>query len=295
MGGRAAVASAVAVVVALPVAWGVARAGGGPADSAGERPPAGTAEQQVTPAPSLPPYPDCTVRMGRRHGSLELDEAQAANATTLIAWAARTGAADRLLHRGLQRVLDEDSTRFLRTARVRNFLAGSPRTAPSRATLRLARALDGSHRAALTCRHTRAGDDERKMRASGLTPRAQRLRRAMLANFGPMPMGGFAPGGISTGHVDNSAHYEGRAIDVFFQPRTAENRRAGWRLANWLVAHARRYSVLAVIYDDRIWTVWASSLGWRRYEHPSGNTSNPVLRHLDHVHVAVVGGPWRGD
>jgi hypothetical protein len=45
-----------------------------------------------------------------------------------------------------------------------------------------------------------------------------------------------------------------------------------------------------VIFDDRIWTLWASAEGWRGYTHPSGNTRNPILRHLDHVHVAVVRG-----
>ena len=53
--------------------------------------------------------------------------------------------------------------------------------------------------------------------------------------------------------------------------------------------------MLSVIYADRIWTSWAAYLGWRDYVHPSGDTRNPVLRHLDHVHVAVESGePYRG-
>jgi hypothetical protein len=52
--------------------------------------------------------------------------------------------------------------------------------------------------------------------------------------------------------------------------------------------------VLSVIYADRIWTSWAAYAGWRDYVHPSGDTRNPVLRHLDHVHVAVESGrPYR--
>ena len=71
--------------------------------------------------------------------------------------------------------------------------------------------------------------------------------------------------------------------------------RRGHVFAQWLVAHGERYHVLSVIFADQIWTSWASSLGWRDYIHPSGDTRNPVLRHLDHVHVAVESGrPYRG-
>ena len=101
---------------------------------------------------------------------------------------------------------------------------------------------------------------------------------------------------MSTGHVDGSSHYEGRAIDAFFRPLgDEEQRRRGHVFAQWLVAHAERYHVLSVIYADRIWTSWAAFLGWRDYVHPGGPTRNPVLRHLDHVHVAVESGrPYRG-
>ena len=133
------------------------------------------------------------------------------------------------------------------------------------------------------------------MGRTGLTPRAQRLRRAWTEVFGALPAGGFATGGVKTGHVDNSAHYEGRAADVFFRPSdSTEQRRLGWVFAQWVVAHAERHHVLSVIYDDHIWTSWASSAGFRDYQHPSGPTRNAVLRHLDHVHVAVESGrPYR--
>ena len=113
--------------------------------------------------------------------------------------------------------------------------------------------------------------------------------------FGPLPAGGFARGGVSTGHVDSSSHYDGRAVDVFFRPYDDEGqRRAGRVFAQWLVAHAQEHHVLSVIYADRIWTSWAAYAGWREYVHPSGDTRDPVLRHLDHVHVAVESGrPYR--
>ena len=148
----------------------------------------------------------------------------------------------------------------------------------------------------LTCAHPRADVQPEKMARDGLTPRANTLRRAWTRVFGPIISGGFAGGGISSGHVDGSSHYDGRAIDVFFRPLgDDEQRRRGHVFAQWLVAHAERYHVLSVIYADRIWTSWAASFGWRDYVHPGGPTRNPVLRHLDHVHVAVESGePFRG-
>ena len=48
------------------------------------------------------------------------------------------------------------------------------------------------------------------------------------------------------------------------------------------------------IFADQIWTSWAAYAGWRDYVHPSRNRTNAVLRHLDHVHVAVESGrPYR--
>ncbi len=143
----------------------------------------------------------------------------------------------------------------------------------------------------LSCRVYRDTAQPETEGPSGLTARAERLRRAWTTLFGPLPAGGFAPGGVSGGHVDSSSHYDGRAVDVFFRPvGNAAQARRGWVFAQWATAHADDYDVLSVIYSDRIWTSWASGSGWRPYVHPSGNRRNPVLRHLDHVHVAVESG-----
>lgn len=143
----------------------------------------------------------------------------------------------------------------------------------------------------LSCRVFRDSVPPEDEGRSGLTPRAQRVRKAWQSRFGRLPDGGFAPGGISTGHVDSSSHYDGRAVDVFFRPLgNAAQARRGWVFAQWAVAHADDYDVLSVIYADRIWTSWASTAGWRDYVHPTGNRTNPILRHLDHVHVAVESG-----
>ena len=109
----------------------------------------------------------------------------------------------------------------------------------------------------------------------------------MRATFGKQILGGFEPGGVTTGHIEGSAHYEGRAIDVFFRPVTAEGTALGWQVAMWSVAHAEQLELATVIFDRRIWTASRSVQGWRDYQHPGGATDNPVLLHEDHVHVDV--------
>ena len=141
----------------------------------------------------------------------------------------------------------------------------------------------------LSCRGSAAsGLGEEPLTATGLTPRAERLRAAMTEVFGPQSLGGFAPGGVGQGHGVDSTHYDGRAVDVFFRPVTEENRRAGWVLAHWLVAHAGALDIQYVIFDDRFWSVHSSRGQWQEYRAPEPR--NEILRHLDHVHVDVLAG-----
>ena len=131
---------------------------------------------------------------------------------------------------------------------------------------------------------------QQQLTATGLTPRAERVRAAMTEVFGEQSLGGFAPGGVGQGHGEESTHYDGRAVDVFFRPVTEENRREGWLLAHWLVAHAEDLDVQYVIFDDRFWSAHSSRGRWRDYDAPE--PGNEILRHLDHVHVDVLrGGP----
>ncbi len=91
--------------------------------------------------------------------------------------------------------------------------------------------------------------------------------------------------------MKGSAHYEGRAIDVFVRPISAANKRTGWAIASYLVAHASRLQIDHVIFDKRIWTAGArSEKGWRRYDPGNAPGDRAVLEHRDHVHVDVVAG-----
>lgn len=155
----------------------------------------------------------------------------------------------------------------------------------------LASALTGNSEAAFSCTFHPDSYQVQAEESDGLTARARAVRDELTGIFGDLDIGGYQPGGVASGHVEGSAHYDGRALDVMFRPYDdSEVNRSGWALAHWVVANADRLGVATVIYDDRIWTTRRSDDGWREYTHPSGDTSDPTLRHLDHVHVDVAEG-----
>ncbi|QNN51719.1 hypothetical protein [Nocardioides mesophilus] len=155
----------------------------------------------------------------------------------------------------------------------------------------LASALTGWSPAAFSC--VVREDDARRQRegASGLTPRAAKVRQDVERVFGDLSLGGFAAGGVSTGHMKGSAHYDGRAIDIFFRPVSDQSKRRGWAVAQYLVAHADRLKVDHVIFDAKIWSAGPrSSQGWRDYDPGDRPGNRATLLHRDHVHVDVVEG-----
>ena len=263
-----------AVVPTLLVLTSCIQSGGTARGDASPSPPASS---PVESSPDLPaPVPTCSLLVGA--AEIGLTERQATTATDLAADVLEAGNTPRELVAVMARI------------------PGAPLNGTRLSRTRAARALLGYDGPALSCLYGRVVLRDEPLGPSGLTARAERVRREIGRLFGDVPMGGFAAGGVSSGHVDNSSHFEGRAIDVFFRPYTDRfEARQGWVLAQWLVAHAQRLRILSVIYRDRIWAVWASFAGWRIYTHPGGVTSDPVLRHLDHVHTAVIGALHRDD
>lgn len=153
----------------------------------------------------------------------------------------------------------------------------------------LASALTGNSPHAFSCR---IGDDpettSNELADSGLTDRAEKVRLAVAELFAEQPLGGFAPGGVSSGHMEGSAHYEGRAVDVFVRPVNPTNRVRGWAIAHYLVSQADRLGIRTVIFDDRIWTAGRrSGDGWRDYDPPERSGDQAILEYRDHVHVDV--------
>jgi hypothetical protein len=154
----------------------------------------------------------------------------------------------------------------------------------------LSSALTGYSPAGISCVVRHGSADDERLQRNGLTPTANAVRRDLRRTFGRLPVGGFQPGGVTSGHIEDSAHYDGRAIDVFFEPVNQSSQRRGWAVAQYLVARAGALGVQTVIYDDRIWSAGLrSESGWREYEEPEGPNQR-TLEHRDHVHVDVVEG-----
>jgi hypothetical protein len=159
----------------------------------------------------------------------------------------------------------------------------------------LASALTGWSPAAFTCVVDRPEGPRQPETASGLTPRAEAVRTDLERAFGDLSLGGFSPGGVKEGHMEGSAHYDGRAVDVFVRPVNAANKRTGWAIAHYLVANAARLEIQHVIFDKQIWSSGRrSEQGWRDYRSPRDDGGDParraILEHRDHVHVDVVEG-----
>ncbi len=215
----------------------------------------------------LPPTRECSVTTQGRTVTLGRDQAEAA-----------AEVAARAVRLGLP----------LRTTAVTvaDTLEGSARDGRQ-----VAAALTGRSRAALSCTGGGASTSESDgLNDTGLTARAAAVRRDLDAAFGRQRVGGFAPGGVSTGHKTGSAHYDGRAVDVFVRPVSERNKTRGWAIAQYLVASAERLSVETVIFDGRIWTARRGDQGWRDYDPDTTGRSRQVaaiLEHRDHVHVDV--------
>ncbi len=159
----------------------------------------------------------------------------------------------------------------------------------------LASALTGYSPARFSCVAESPGVRRQQESSSGLTPRAEKVREDLERAFGDLPLGGFAPGGVSTGHMAGSAHYDGRAIDVFVRPINGDNRRRGWAIAQYLVANAERLQIEHVIFDKLIWSAGRQSEdGWRAYradiDPDDSAATRAILEHRDHVHVDVAEG-----
>ena len=215
----------------------------------------------------LPGTADCVAEVGDRTVELSTDEAEAA--AKVAARGVRLRQPLDTTSAALVKVLDSSQT----DARV------------------VASALTGRSRHAFTCTHGGSADEESdRLDGSGLTARAAAVRRDLDRAFGRQQVGGFAPGGVTFGHKPGSAHYEGRAVDVFVRPISPRNKTRGWAMAQYLVAHAERLEIDTVIFDGRIWTARRAGQGWRDYEPDTSNRSRAVaaiLEHRDHVHVDV--------
>ena len=111
-----------------------------------------------------------------------------------------------------------------------------------------------------------------------LRPIAKQAGNYVKANFGQtIPIGGWAGG---TGHMSNSKHYSGLALDVM----TYDNKTLGWRIAKFFAdpTNAARFGVENVIFDRAITN---AGRGWKWVPGSYGDRGNPTLNHEDHPHI----------
>lgn len=106
---------------------------------------------------------------------------------------------------------------------------------------------------------------------SGLVSNGKRVYRAICAAFPEVSSFGGRRGG-------GGFHSTGQAVDAMISDSAA-----GWRLANWVRAHASELGVSEVIYSQKIWTRQRAGEGWRGMSDRGSATAN----HYDHVHVSV--------
>lgn len=216
---------------------------------------------------AVPGVPDCTVRVGDTEVGLDADQAE--RAASVAARSMRLDLPQRTTTAAFTGELDLDEDD----------------------AAAVAAALKGGRPGALTCLAGGADEPEPDgLDGRGLTGRAAAVRADVLEAFGDQQLGGFAPGGVSDGHMPGSAHYDGRAVDIFYRPVDEANLRRGWATAHYLVAHADRLAVDTVIFDGRIWTARRAVQGWRDYTPDTSGRSPEVaaiLEHRDHVHVDV--------
>lgn len=97
-------------------------------------------------------------------------------------------------------------------------------------------------------------------------PHVRAVAKQVVQLFGITDIGGFA----TTGHISDSDHYKGLAIDVMTTLK-------GREVSNWAVQNAKQLCITYVIWNRGIWDS-RNGRGWEAYHGTSP--------HTDHVHIS---------
>ncbi|NUO90686.1 MAG: hypothetical protein HOQ18_07660 [Dermatophilaceae bacterium] len=99
-----------------------------------------------------------------------------------------------------------------------------------------------------------------------------------------------------------SEHFDGRAVDTFFNVRDAAQRTNANALISWLLAtdkagnpyaNARRLGVMYILWNNKMWSSYRTSEGWRPYSTcaTTPTTAYDTTCHRDHIHISL---SWEG-
>jgi hypothetical protein len=99
-----------------------------------------------------------------------------------------------------------------------------------------------------------------------------------------------------------SEHFDGRAVDTFFNVRVASERADANALLTWLLAtdkagnryaNARRLGVMYVIWNNKMWSSYRTSEGWRPYSTcaTTPSAAYDTACHRNHIHISL---SWEG-
>ena len=100
----------------------------------------------------------------------------------------------------------------------------------------------------------------------------------------------------------SSEHFDGRAVDSFFNARDTTERAEATALLGWLLAkdragnayaNARRLGIMYIIWNDKIWSSYRTSEGWRPYSTCATTpaSSYDTACHRNHIHFSL---SWEG-
>ncbi|MGO4363219.1 peptidoglycan-binding domain-containing protein [Terrabacter sp. RAF57] len=100
----------------------------------------------------------------------------------------------------------------------------------------------------------------------------------------------------------SSEHFDGRAIDTFFNVRNATERAEASAVLTWLLAYdkagnryanARRLGVMYIIWNDKMWSSYRPAEGWRPYSTCADTPSSAydTACHRNHIHLSL---SWEG-
>lgn len=107
----------------------------------------------------------------------------------------------------------------------------------------------------------------------GITAGAVKVYRAVCNAFPEVASG------TTYGYDPHGEHASGKALDFMIDGDVD----LGYRIRDFVQAHAAELDLYDIIYRQHIWTPVRASEGWRLME----DRGDPTANHMDHVHVSV--------